>query len=77
MNILRSYSAGPERGGPIKGGKDMKYNVTIKQNIKYQETITGTFENLAVAQQFIEAVMKHFEEVSVTIEVETDEEPEG
>ena len=51
----------------------MKYNVTIQQNIKYQETITGTFENLAVAQQFIETVMKHFEEVSVTIEVVTEE----
>lgn len=51
----------------------MKYNVTIRQNIKYQETLTGTFENLAVAQQFIEVVMKHFEEVSVTIEVVTEE----
>ena len=51
----------------------MKYNVTIRQNIKYQETLTGTFENLAVAQQFIETVMKHFDEVSVTIEVVTEE----
>ena len=51
----------------------MKYNVTIRQSIKYQETLTGTFENLAVAQQFIETVMKHFDEVSVTIEVMTEE----
>ena len=54
----------------------MKYNVTIRQNIKYQETLVGTFENLAIAQQFIDMVLKHFEEISVTIDLVTEEEPE-
>lgn len=54
----------------------MKYNVTVKQTLKYQETITGTFTNLAVAQQFIETVINHFEEVSISIEVITEGEDE-
>ena len=52
----------------------MKYRVTIVQDLKYRETIEGTFTSLAVVQQFIEMVMKHFEAIDITISIDTEEE---
>ena len=55
----------------------MKYRVTIVQDLKYRETIEGTFTSLAVVQQFIEMVMKHFEAIDITISIDTEEEDGG
>lgn len=52
----------------------MKYEITITQEVKYRDDIIGTFTNLAVAQQFIETVIRHFEKVSVSIRVITESE---
>ena len=51
----------------------MKYRVSVTQILKYCDTVTGTFTSLAVVQQFIETVIKHFEAVEVSIDVETEE----
>ena len=51
----------------------MKYRVSVTQKLKYSDTVTGTFTSLAVVQQFIETVIKHFEAVEVSIDVETEE----
>lgn len=55
----------------------MKYIVTVHQEMKYGETITGTFDNLEVAQSYIELTMKHFDNVRISIEVVTDEDEEA
>lgn len=55
----------------------MKYRVIVHQEMKYGETITGTFDNLEVAQSYIELTMKHFDNVRISIEVVTDEDEEG
>lgn len=47
----------------------MKYKVSINQQLKYTEVIEGIFDDLAEVQQFIETVMTHFENVSVSIDV--------
>lgn len=52
----------------------MKFKVTITQNLKYHDTITGMFTSLVLVQQFIETVLNHFEAVSVSIDVITEEE---
>lgn len=54
----------------------MKYRVIVHQEMKYGETITGTFDNLEVAQSYIELTMKHFDKVKIIIEVATDDEEE-
>lgn len=54
----------------------MKYRVSVTQRLKYSDTITGTFSNLAVVQQFIETIVNHFEEVEISIDVITKEEEE-
>ena len=51
----------------------MKYRVSVTQKLKYSDTVTGTFTSLAVVQQFIETVIKHFEAVEVSIDVVTEE----
>lgn len=51
----------------------MKYVVTINQHIKYGETLIGEFDDLAEVQGFIETIIAHFEQVSVSIAVVTDE----
>ncbi len=51
----------------------MKYKVSVTQKMKYSDTITGDFTSLAVAQQFIETVIKHFEQVEISIYVVMDE----
>lgn len=51
----------------------MKYKVTINQQLKYTEVVEGIFDDLAEVQQFIETVMKHFINVSVSIDVITEE----
>lgn len=51
----------------------MKYIITVKQELKYMETIMGIFGDLIEAQQFIETVMRHFEKVSIHIEIVTDD----
>ena len=52
----------------------MKYRVIVNQDLKYGETIIGTFGNLVVAQNYIELTMKHFDKVKISIEVVTDDE---
>lgn len=52
----------------------MKYRVVIHQDLKYGETVIGTFDNLNVAQNYIEMTVKHFDAVKVSIEVVTDDE---
>ena len=52
----------------------MKYIVTVHQEMKYGETITGTFDNLEVAQSYIELIMKYFDKVKISIEVVTEDE---
>lgn len=59
-----------------RGGETMKYIVTVIQNIKYTDRIKGKFTNLAVVQQFVEMVSKHFEKVSISIDVVTEDEQE-
>ena len=54
----------------------MKYKVSVTQRLKYSDTITGTFSNLAIVQQFIETIVNHFEEVEISIDVITKEEEE-
>lgn len=51
----------------------MKYIITVRQELKYSETLQGTFDDLVEVQQFIETVMKHFEKVSIHIEIVTDD----
>lgn len=51
----------------------MKYKVSVTQKMKYSDTITGDFTSLAVVQQFIETVIKHFEHVEISIYVVMDE----
>lgn len=51
----------------------MKYKVSVTQKMKYNDTITGDFTSLAVVQQFIETVIKHFEQVEISIYVVMDE----
>lgn len=55
----------------------MKYRVIVHQEMKYGETITGTFDNLEVAQSYIELTMKYFDKVKISIEVVTDEDEEA
>lgn len=55
----------------------MKYRVIVHQEMKYGETITGTFDNLEVAQSYIELIMKYFDKVKISIEVVTDEDEEA
>lgn len=59
----------------------MKYKVTITQQIKYSDTLEGVFDNLVEVQQFIDAVMAHFEKISISIDVidesEESEDAEG
>lgn len=52
----------------------MKYRVTINQNLKYNETLIGEFDDLAGVQIFVKTIIDHFERVKVSIEVVTDEE---
>ena len=52
----------------------MKYRVIVHQEMKYGETIIGTFDNLEIAQAYIELTMKHFDKVKISIEVVTDDE---
>lgn len=59
-----------------RGGETMKYIVTVKQCIKYTDTIRGEFTNLAVVQQFIEMMTKHFKKIEIGIDVVTEEEEE-
>lgn len=54
----------------------MKCIVTIIQKRKYDETLVGEFDNLAVVQQFIDMITKHFKDVAISIEVVTEEEAE-
>ena len=53
---------------------NMKYRVTINQNLKYNETLIGEFDDLAGVQIFVKTIIDHFERVKVSIEVVTDEE---
>ena len=55
----------------------MKYIVTVIQEIKYTERITGEFTSLAVVQQFVEMVSKHFDKISIKIDVVTEYEQEA
>lgn len=52
----------------------MKYKIIIHQELRYGENVIGTFDNLEVAQSYIELTMKHFDKVKITIEVVTDDE---
>lgn len=45
----------------------MKYIVTIKQDLKYTESVTGKFDAFADAIGFIEMVLAHFENVEVCV----------
>lgn len=75
---MRSYGRGRSAAAPYRTTREkkerMKYRVTIVQDLKYRETIEGTFTSLAVVQQFIEMVMKHFEAIDITISIDTEEE---
>ncbi len=53
----------------------MKYEVTVTQEVRYTDRITGIFDNLVEVQQFIAMIMAHFEKVSASIElvIETEE----
>lgn len=50
----------------------MKYVVTINQNLKYNETLIGEFDDLTGVQIFVKTIIAHFERVKVSIEVVTD-----
>ena len=52
----------------------MKYRVVIHQDLKYGETVIGTFDYLEVAQSYIELTVKYFDKVKISIEVVTDNE---
>ena len=45
----------------------MKYEVHVEQNIKYLETIVANFEDSSAALNFMESVIRHCENVTVTL----------
>ena len=51
------------------------YKVTVRQNLKYNETIEGTFEEYWCAMRFIGSILEHFNNSEVTI-VKVEEEEE-
>lgn len=58
----------------------MKYEVHVEQNIKYLETIVANFEDSSVALNFMESVIRHCENVTVTLRmtnIAEEEEAEG
>lgn len=58
----------------------MKYEVHVEQNIKYLETIVANFEDSSVALNFMESVIRHCENVTVTLRMTNiveEEEAEG
>lgn len=45
----------------------MKYEVHVEQNIKYHEKIVAIFEDSSAALNFMESVIRHCENVTVTL----------
>ena len=45
----------------------MKYEVYVEQNIKYHEKIVANFEDSSAALNFMESVIRHCENVTVTL----------
>lgn len=58
----------------------MKYEVHVEQNIKYHEKIVANFEDSSAALSFMDLVVRHCENVTVTLtmtNVVEEEEAEG
>lgn len=58
----------------------MKYEVHVEQIIKYHENIVAIFEDSSAALNFMESVIRHCENVTVTLtmtNVAEEEEAEG
>lgn len=74
MNIALRMNESGLTFFPYREENNMKYRVIVHQEMKYGETITGTFDNLEIAESYIELTMKHFDNVRISIEVVTDDE---
>lgn len=55
----------------------MMYRVTMKQKVKYDETVVGCFDNFEAAMNFMKLAMEHFTNVVVSVEVIEEHEAKG
>lgn len=46
----------------------MLYRATLKQKIKYDETVVGHFDNFDDVMNFAQSIIEHFDNVTITIE---------
>ena len=46
----------------------MLYRVTLKQKIKYDETVVGHFDNFVDVMNFARSIIENFDSVTITIE---------